>query len=497
MKISRPRPVLISRSFFDNDDLEYEFDETDFPTQFPKQTELDNNNNHNHTDNNNNNNINGAFNGINLYNQSRRRLRLCTISVSTKFDFAHLPDDLLTLSILTGFLNTLEILSCVTLINKRFRRLSIETVRRLDLNSTKVQKDQLIQFLSNYQNIYHLNLSNCMEVEYMQNTIPHILLKLPLLKSLIVNSSSIIPEFISSNDNSNNNDLAIHKNLEHLNISCTKGNILNVLKSVTNKLPNLKIFIASNMKKVENIINNEEEEEEEEEEDGNDDDNEHEAVAVDDPPVNNGNQTLNNDNVSKTPLFNFGKLPNLIEIDLSCNVIINDDVLASLASTRGKFLKALNISGCNLLTDKSIDMVMSKMSSLEYLNVSFLGNITTEAFHNIYLLKELKKLDVSHTKNFTDSCLKHVARLNKLQNLNANGCLKVTNCGIGFISQIQSLEHVNCASLPLVKADGLILFTNLVNLKSLDVQYYDERISRFITKKLLPKLALKNVSVAY
>ena len=46
MKISRPRPVLISRSFFDNDDLEYEFDETDFPTQFPKQTELDNNNNH-------------------------------------------------------------------------------------------------------------------------------------------------------------------------------------------------------------------------------------------------------------------------------------------------------------------------------------------------------------------------------------------------------------------------------------------------------------------
>jgi hypothetical protein len=87
--------------------------------------------------------------------------------------------------------------------------------------------------------------------------------------------------------------------------------------------------------------------------------------------------------------------------------------------------------------------------------------------------------------------------LNKLQNLNANGCLKVTNCGIGFISQIQSLEHVSCASLPLVKADGLILFTNLVNLKSLDVQYYDWKISRFITKKLLPKLALKNVSVAY
>ena len=62
MKISRPRPVLISRSFFDNDDLEYEFDETDFPTQFPKQTELDNNNNHNHTDNNNNNNTNNDNN---------------------------------------------------------------------------------------------------------------------------------------------------------------------------------------------------------------------------------------------------------------------------------------------------------------------------------------------------------------------------------------------------------------------------------------------------
>ena len=44
------------------------------------------------------------------------------------------------------------------------------------------------------------------------------------------------------------------ENLEHLNISCTKGNILNVLKAVTNKLPNLKIFIASNMKKVENIL---------------------------------------------------------------------------------------------------------------------------------------------------------------------------------------------------------------------------------------------------
>ena len=330
-KISRPRPMLSSRSFFDSEDLDYEFDESDFPVIFKKNvTNINNGNARNtvngcssvdnasffHSMNNNktatlqvgatqcnSENIDGAFNGTNLY-QSRRRLRLCTISVSnllkqsnTKFNFARLPDDLITLSILTGFLNTLEILSCVAVINKRFRRLSMKTVRLLDLNGTKVNNNQLRSVLSLYRRINSLNLSHCLELGPSNNVVPLILSKLPLLKSLKINCSSVSPTFlinyshdaevdivknkvqnvtnnIGGNSNSstissksssinkvnsskakhlmnnNSHEFTPHQKLEYLNISCTKGNILNILHSIAIKLPKLKTLIASNMKAV-------------------------------------------------------------------------------------------------------------------------------------------------------------------------------------------------------------------------------------------------------
>ena len=44
-KISRPRPMLSSRSFFDSEDLDYEFDESDFPVIFKKNVTNINNGN--------------------------------------------------------------------------------------------------------------------------------------------------------------------------------------------------------------------------------------------------------------------------------------------------------------------------------------------------------------------------------------------------------------------------------------------------------------------
>ncbi len=577
-KISRPRPVLSSRSFFDSEDLDYEFDESDFPVIFQKNgTNINNDNASNiangcssvdnvsffHSMNNNktatlqvdgtkynNQNIDGAFNGINLY-QSRRRLRLCTISVSdllkqsnSKFDFTRLPDDLITLSILTGFLNTLEILSCVAVINKRFRRLSMKTVRLLDLNGTKVNNNQLRSVLSLYHRIYSLNLSHCLELEPTNNVVPLILSKLSLLKSLKINCSSVSPTFLinyshdaevgigknkvhnvtnntggSNNSgtirtsgssvnkgessmakhsmNNNSHKFTPHQKLEYLDISCTKGNILNILTSIAIKLPKLKTLIASNMKAVigddGDDFNNDGNEETEQQLDQGNDENEIEDGGHDEAHV--GGDEISNATVPT--IVNFNNLNSLIEIDLSCNLIINDELIRSLASTRGKFLKSLNISGCSLITDKGIDSITSTMTNLEYLAISFLKNVTARALSNLYLTKELKCLNLSHSLHLDDSTLKYIARLNKLQNLNVNSCAKLTNCGIGFITQIQSLKSLSCASLSLVNGDGLILFINLVNLKALNVQYYDWKNADFIKKKLLPKLRLKNVDVAY
>ena len=210
IEISRPRPVFVNQSVFAHEELEYEFSESDFPSHFPENKEMtrvcaddlvsgivtsrqkrclsslytgkakaihvgsenstvgkvsDSGRQAVLMDCNLSKQAEGAFNGINLPG-SRQRLRLSKASdlrhtSKLAFSVARLPDDLIVKSILSGFLDTIEVLTSIALINKRFRRLSAETVRVIDLSNTNVQHSQLNNILSLYQHVSTLNLSFC------------------------------------------------------------------------------------------------------------------------------------------------------------------------------------------------------------------------------------------------------------------------------------------------------------------------------------------------
>lgn len=60
----------------------------------------------------------------------------------------------------------------------------------------------------------------------------------------------------------------------------------------------------------------------------------------------------------------FRQMPNLVSVDLSSLVQVNDEVIKTLAGTCPKTLQGLNINGCRMVGDEAVCLLAEKCHNL-------------------------------------------------------------------------------------------------------------------------------------
>ena len=351
-----------------------------------------------------------------------------------------------------------------------------------------MQHSQLNNILSLYQHVSTLNLSFCRNFVDKESSMSLILLKLPLLKSLITNSSCIVSSFIdyentrkakaSGNTPSitNKPKLKTYESpLDYMSISCTQGNISEVLESIGRLFPKLRVFKASNLKAPDAEAGNEEDVQNVEGAVANGNGTGQIALMTHIDQAGSSSWTEETKTVEKIQ-SSFRKLECLVEVDLSCNKDISDSIISSMLISRGAHLRSLNISGCNLLTDRSIKAITLNAKRLRLLGISFLKNLTTDALKDISKLKKLESLELSHCTSNLDPVFQRLVGLMFLKDIDISGCSNITSDGMVSISHIKSLEHINCSHMALNSIKDLVPFAELPNLKSLNMQYQNRDV---------------------
>ena len=114
----------------------------------------------------------------------------------------------------------------------------------------------------------------------------------------------------------------------------------------------------------------------------------------------------------------------------------------------------LILSDCSFLTDTSIDILSKCCPTLKTLSVSFVCGLTEKSVDFIVNLKSLQTLDVSFCGNLlTDASLNLLGKTIELKRLGMRGCFKVSqNSMLEFLSYNSSIEHLNisqCKNLSL------------------------------------------------
>ena len=114
-----------------------------------------------------------------------------------------------------------------------------------------------------------------------------------------------------------------------------------------------------------------------------------------------------------------------------------------IAITSFGFLKELDLSGCEGITDRSVSELI-RLTSLE-------------------------KLDLSFCNQITDSSIKALASLPVLGSLNLNWCYSVTDLGLGSLAECKSLESVSLWGCERITDVGVEALASLPKLKILEL----------------------------
>jgi Leucine-rich repeat (LRR) protein len=341
------------------------------------------------------------------------------------FTFDDLPDDVVNTSVFSGFLNSLDIVRSLILTCKRFRRLARTGVRLLDLNNTQVTDAALERLIANFPCIQDLNLSHCPR---LTASCAGYIGRLRHLHCLRLKSSGITTSFFRrahENWTKRSKD-----NLKTLDMSCISGAGFAACTYVFESFSNLKVLKASNLKIAEDT---------------------EELVAY--------NKIV--------------KLKNLMELDVSCNPSLDGEklVTAVLGSSFASRLKVLDLHGCMHAGGPELLMCTSRLSTLEHLNLAFLGAAPVEAFYPLERLHGLTSLNLAYT-SVDDEFLERMKRLGHLKSLNISGCRSVSDAGLGLIvSYLQNLEILDCSGLHGITEGGIRALTGLPKLKCLNIQF--------------------------
>ncbi|KAK4432185.1 F-box protein [Sesamum alatum] len=142
------------------------------------------------------------------------------------------------------------------------------------------------------------------------------------------------------------------------------------------------------------------------------------------------------------------------------NVRVSDLGIGNLVKNC-KLVIDLNLSGCKLLnltrciklTDRGLQMILLKCSSLQSLNLYALSSFTDVAYKKISLLIHLRFLDLCGAQNLSDDGLSCIAKCKNLISLNLTWCVQVTDHGIIAIAE-------GCRSLEFLSLFGIVGVTD-------------------------------------
>ncbi|GKV06531.1 hypothetical protein SLEP1_g18416 [Rubroshorea leprosula] len=195
------------------------------------------------------------------------------------------------------------------------------------------------------------------------------------------------------------------------------------------------------------------------------------------------------------------KLSNFEFLDLSWNDF-NSNMLLSLSELSS--LKSLNLAGNYLQVSNHTNGFerLSKLRSLEILDLSYnyLNNSILKSLNDLLSLKSLYLVNCNliMASNHTKAAdLENLSRLNHLEFLDLSSNMDLNNI-LSYLSSLSSLKTLilwNCGLKGTLSAKGFMRFSNLRNLKILDLSGNDLNINILTSLSELP--SLKSLRLAY
>ncbi|KAH8480017.1 hypothetical protein H0E87_030292 [Populus deltoides] len=149
---------------------------------------------------------------------------------------------------------------------------------------------------------------------------------------------------------------------------------------------------------------------------------------------------------------------NLVEIDLSNGVELND--LAAAAIAEAKNLEKLWLARCKLITDLGIGCVAVGCRKLRLICLKWCLKISDLGVQLLALkCKEIRSLDLSYLQ-ITEKCLPSILQLQHLEDLVLEGCLGINDDGLSTVQQscksLKTLNMSNCHNHSHVGLSSLI-----------------------------------------
>ncbi|OAY24233.1 F-box/LRR-repeat protein 3 isoform X1 [Manihot esculenta] len=162
---------------------------------------------------------------------------------------------------------------------------------------------------------------------------------------------------------------------------------------------------------------------------------------------------------------------NLVEIDLSNGVKLND--LAAAAIAEAKNLEKLWLARCKLITDMGIGCIAVGCRKLRLICLKWCLKIGDLGVELIALkCKEIRNLDLSYLP-ITEKCLSSIMQLDHLEDLVLEGCLGIDDDGLSTLQQtFKSLKTLNMSNCQNVTHVGFLSLTNgAKNLQELSLAF--------------------------
>ncbi|KAB5512869.1 hypothetical protein DKX38_029897 [Salix brachista] len=162
---------------------------------------------------------------------------------------------------------------------------------------------------------------------------------------------------------------------------------------------------------------------------------------------------------------------NLVEIDLSNGVELND--LAAAAIAEAKNLEKLWLSRCKLITDMGIGCVAVGCRKLRLICLKWCLKVSDLGLQLLALkCKEIRSLDLSYLQ-ITEKCLPSILQLQHLEDLVLEGCLGIDDDALSTLQQscksLKTLNMSNCHNHSHVGLSSLI--KGAENLRELTLAY--------------------------